>query len=364
MFTAQEAVGAGSSSPNLSLANRFQQEISLDSIASNDRLRMKTVLDHFARKTVPTISPGKTAQAAWLAALPSLVAQYPFVLNGILAVGCLHLSTTAGSESERGMYQNLAADQMNIGMPQYHCEVREVTTVKAEALFAFSVMVTTFVLFTTAVDCKDTLRAFDSGSRSVEQKLTTTATMSRSICRILRSMRGVLVILVPCYHHIRDGTLQPILERDWWPAPLVEGPSEIVVDKKLRSLEMMWAQPGKTYEYSFDAFRSALKDLRENFAVVARLRDCRFPGGTWYLAVLRSITNDTINTQMVQRIRLSIGPRLCTGPSSYRSTSFLCSSNSAWKHGYSWHTMPCCPPKQQTIHGSTVSRSTPSLQQR
>jgi hypothetical protein len=240
---------------------------------------MKTVLTHFANKTVPTVSPGKAAQAAWREALPSLATRYPFVLNGILAVGCLHLSTLARVESEKDRYQDVAATYMNLGMSEYHTEVQTVTTANAEALFAFSTMVTTFVLFTTATECKETVNALKNPEATTVQREDIISTMSQLICRTFRSIRGVLVILVPCYHHIRSGVLEPILERDWWPAPIVVAAEDIEVDKKLRRLELMWSQLGKTYEYSFDALRSALKDLRENFAVVARLKDCRFPGG-------------------------------------------------------------------------------------
>jgi hypothetical protein len=158
--------------------------------------------------------------------------------------------------------------------------------------------------------------------------------MSQLICRIFRSMRGVLVILVPCYHHIRSGILEPILERDWRPAPIVVTAEDIEIDRKLRRLELMWSQPGKTYEYSFDALRSALKDLRENFAVVARLKDCPFPGGMLGPCATPADTfTDTILVQMAQMAVRSIRLLCCIGRCSCRSTSSHYSSNGAWKHG-------------------------------
>jgi hypothetical protein len=278
VFTAQEAAGAVPPSGQ-SLVDANIQDTLLENIPADDCPRMKTVLDHFARETVLTISPGKASQMAWRDILPSLALSYPFVLNGMLAVGCLHLSTTAGMEPERDIYQDIAATQMNIGMTQYQTEVQTVTTTNAEALFAFATMVTTFVFFTTTAECREALTSLSGTESSVELRNETTTVVSQSICRVFRSMRGVLVILVPCYHHIRGGKLEPIIERDWWPAPIVVLAEDIEADKKLRSLELMWSQPGKSYEYSFDALRSALKDLRENFAVMARLKDCAFPGG-------------------------------------------------------------------------------------
>lgn len=140
-------------------------------------------------------------------------------------------------------------------------------------------MLTTFVFFTTTSECTKAFTSLIVSDSSLERRKDVISTMAQPICRLLRSMRGVLVILVPCYHHIRSGKLEPIVERDWWPAPIVVSVQDVEVDKKLRRLELMWSQPGKSYEYAFDALRSALKDLRENFAVVARLKDCVFPGG-------------------------------------------------------------------------------------
>jgi len=280
VFSTHEIASSHSPSPGRTLVDEDIQDALLESFSADDRPRMKTVLSHFAHKTVPTVSPGKAAQMAWREALPSLATHYAFVLHGIIAVGCLHLSTATGMVSEKDSYLDIAATQMNTGMAEYQLEVQKVTTTNAEALFAFSAMVTTFVLFTTATECRQTLEALETSYGPAEHRQEIVSTMAQLICRTFRSMRGVLVILVPCYHHIRSGKLEPMLERDWWPAPIVTTPEDVDTDKRLRRLEMMWSQPGKTYEYSFDALRSALKDLRENFAVVSRLADMTFPGGT------------------------------------------------------------------------------------
>lgn len=279
VFPAHESRGQNFPSPSPTLLDEEVQDTLLEILPADERPKMKIVLNHFATETIRTISPGKAAQVAWREALPTLATQYSFVLHGIVAVGCLHLSSSSGMESERDGYQDIAASQMNLGMAEYHTEVQKVTTTNAEALFAFSAVVTTFVLFTTAAECKKALEPVGRPDLSIEQHDEIVSTMAQLVCRTFRSMRGVLVILVPCYHHIRIGKLQPMLERDWWPAPIVSTPEDIDVDKKLRLLEIMWSQPGKTYEYSFDALRSALKDLRENFAVVSRLADTPFPGG-------------------------------------------------------------------------------------
>ncbi|KAH8731643.1 hypothetical protein GQ44DRAFT_604846 [Phaeosphaeriaceae sp. PMI808] len=239
---------------------------------------MKAVLSHFASTTISTLSPGESSRLAWCEILPDLATQERYVLHGILAVGCLHLSILAPAAPAKDDYQDLAATQMNIGMAQYRLEIKEVKLSNAEPLFAFSTMITTFVLSTAGTECKTTLEPLRKARLSSDQYEEHLSTLVQSISRIFRAIRGVLVILVPCYHHLRAGKLKPVLERDWWPLPVPVTAEELEVDQKLRHLEVMWSQPGKSYEYSFDTFRSAHKILREDFALISRLANCPIPG--------------------------------------------------------------------------------------
>ncbi|QRC91718.1 hypothetical protein JI435_019290 [Parastagonospora nodorum SN15] len=250
----------------------------LEGFAVDDRPRMKIVLHHFATKTVRTFSPGTASDVAWQEFLPSLAKQHGYVLNGILAVGCLHLSILTNEISERDDYQDIAANQMNTGMAQYREEVQNITTSNSEALFAFSTTMTTFVLGTAGTECRNALDSMKKERLPEDQREDTTTLLIQAICRIFRAVRGVLVILVPCYHHIRSGKFKPVLDRDWWPSPVPITPEELEQDNKLRSLEKLWAQPGKPYEYCFDSLRRALKDLRDTTALVSRLAASPFPG--------------------------------------------------------------------------------------
>ncbi|KAH7080877.1 hypothetical protein FB567DRAFT_448973 [Paraphoma chrysanthemicola] len=223
---------------------------------------MKMILRHFISKTIATLSPGTAAQNAWHEALPRLAARDRFVLNGILAVGYLHASTLVDAAPVRESYRDIAATQMNIGMIQYRTELQSVTTKNAESLFAFQTMITTFVFFTSNIECKETLAPLRGHHMSGEQRKAICSALILSVCRTFRSMRGVLVILVPCYHFLRSGVFEPVLERDWWPAPIPVTAEEIEQDKILRLLETMWARPGISYD----------------FALLSRLTDCAFPG--------------------------------------------------------------------------------------
>jgi hypothetical protein len=254
------------------------QDALLEHLPAHDRSKMKTILNHFATETIKTFSPGTAADVAWREALPLLATRHSYVLNGILAVGCLHLSTLTSDASEKEEYQNIAAIQMNSGMTEYRSEVQNVTTSNAEALFAFSTTITTFVLCTAGIECRTALESLEETQLSEEHQQRIVSSSTQSICRIFRAIRGCLVILVPCYHHIRSGTFGPVVERDWWPPHVPITIEELGQDQKLRHLETMWSQPGKAYEYSFDCLRGALKSLRETFALISRLATCVFPG--------------------------------------------------------------------------------------
>jgi hypothetical protein len=256
------------------------QEMLLADFSAENRPKMRLILNHFANRTVKTFSPGRAAVVAWLEAIPLLAKDHRFVLNGLLAVGSLHLSKLTNVTPERDSYQDIAATQMNVGMAEYRTEVQNVTTNNAEALFAYSTAITTFVLGTADTECRNALNSLDLGKQSDKQHEEPTEVLVQAICRTFRAIRGVLVILVPCYHHIRSGRFEPVVERDWWPPPIPITAEELEHDQKLRNLEKMWSQPGKTYEYCFDSLRHALKNLRETSALVSRLATCTFPGDT------------------------------------------------------------------------------------
>lgn len=236
-----------------------------------DRPHLLEIVRHFAANTIPTLSSGLAAQAAWREALPALASSHIFVMHGILAIGSLHLARLAETKTERETYEGIAATQMNLGMTKYRIEVQNVTTENAEALFAFSTNLTTFVFRTAGTECETSLSLMRTADNSTEVVPALVQTLSDAVLRIFRSIRGVLVIIVPCWDHIQGGTLRPVLEREWWPPHVPITPEEIDEDRKLQRLERMWSRPGRTYEYSFDILRQALKSLRETFALVSRL---------------------------------------------------------------------------------------------
>jgi hypothetical protein len=262
------------------LLNEEVYDTLLRGFSPKHRTKMKLVLNHFTSNTISTFSPVKASDDAWREALPSLVTDHNFVLNGILAIGCLHLSTLTSLASEREECQSIAATQMNIGVTQYQIKVEKITTNNAEALFAFSAMITMFVLSTASAECRTALKSLADVNKSEEHRQEIISYLISSICRIFRTMRGVLVILVPYYYHIRNGKLEPVLDRGWWPTMIPGTIEEIEQDQKLRNLEKMWSRPNITYEYCFDALRNALKTLREASALVSQLATSAYLGNS------------------------------------------------------------------------------------
>lgn len=203
-----------------------------------------------------------------------------FVLHGALAISCLHLSRLADTQGKVEQYQEWAATQMNLGMVGYSKELDHIGVNNAEVLLTFSTTLTTFTNYTAALECREALNKIRHAGVSHNDSSDLTSKSVDAICRTFRSIRGVLVILVPCWHQLKAGMLEPVVDRDWWPPHVPTTPKELEADNKLRQLETMWSCPGRSYEYFFDNLRAALKSLREAFALVSRLDNHALPGDT------------------------------------------------------------------------------------
>ncbi|KAF2678065.1 hypothetical protein K458DRAFT_318100 [Lentithecium fluviatile CBS 122367] len=243
----------------------------LDDFPEILRPRFKQLLHHFATETSATISHNGSAQAAWCAAIPQFTASHQFVLKGMFAVTALHLSRNITVEKEREHFHHIAAAQMNTGLIRYRETIGNVTAENAEALFLYSVTATSFTLLASADECHELLQSISSENQAQTQRLAAIAGLVHAITKVLCCLRGVRVILVPCWHLIANGILSPLVKRDWWPHPIPTSPQAVEEDKKLRNIERLWMQPGRRYEYWFDILIQALKKLREDFALVSLL---------------------------------------------------------------------------------------------
>lgn len=258
---------AGQEDPDLSIL----QDIAKD-FPQDERTTVTRLLQHFTMKTVGTFHSSPAAEAATQSVYPRLAITHKFVAHGMMALAALHLSQSPeATDDERKAYTEIAAAQMNAGMIRYRVVVGEITAENAEALFAFSSAITVFTLFTTGSDIKATLQSFTENGRSDHDLVTATSTLVSEITAILHAIRGVLVILVPCWDVINEGGLHAAIDRSWWPPGIPASSKQLDDDQKLQQLEKMWSRPNRAYEYSFDTLRAALKGLRENFALISRL---------------------------------------------------------------------------------------------
>ncbi|OAG01568.1 uncharacterized protein CC84DRAFT_1153489 [Paraphaeosphaeria sporulosa] len=233
------------------------------------RPRIRHLLQHFAEETSFTITHNDAARAAWCAAVPQLTAKHIFVLQGTVAISALHVSKHAETESEKKHFRDIATYQMNMGLIKYREAIARVSETNAESLLAFSVTATAWVLYTTTDDFQALLHPNEK-RRGLNRDQTVKALVATT-SKILRTLRGVLVILVPCWHLIVSGVFKDVAKRDWWPYAMPATSDAIEDDKRLKDIESMWMRPDRPYEYCFDALRQALKTLREDFARVSQL---------------------------------------------------------------------------------------------
>jgi hypothetical protein len=161
--------------------------------------------------------------------------------------------------------------ELSIGISQYKTEILKVTTKNAEALFAFSTMITGHSLLNAKIDCESLLRSMHAAEHDTDSVKRIVHELSLNIARVLRCLRGVLVILVPGWNQIHSGPLRPVIERENWPPTTPETDGEKHQDQKLRKLEQMWFSPERGYEYYFDTYRHVLRSLRESFLLVSRV---------------------------------------------------------------------------------------------
>ena len=243
----------------------------LDGFPDVLRPRFTQLLSHFATETSATIASDPLAQAAWCAAVPQLTSSHAFLLKGIFAVTALHLSRNVTAEKERSHLQAIAAAQMNTGLIRYRDTISNVTAENADALFLFSVTATSFTILATAEECHSLLQSISADNQDSASRDASIVALVHSIITSLRCIRGVRVILVPCWHHISNGILSSVVNRDWWPYPIPTSPSAIEEDRKIKEIEMLWMQPGRRYEYWFDTLIQALRKLRDDFALISQL---------------------------------------------------------------------------------------------
>ncbi|KAF2715431.1 hypothetical protein K504DRAFT_26888 [Pleomassaria siparia CBS 279.74] len=220
--------------------------------------------------TSATIAPNNS-QAVWTDVIPQLAADHLFVLQGIFAVGSLHLSRSGANERDQKLFSNIAAGQLSVGLSQFRSAIQKPTEQNVEALCAFNTVTTSFMLTSAAEESKTIIQLLQKNILTKGQRQKVINDLVHVTSRVFRSFRGVMIFLVPFWYHLMEGRLAPLLNRAWWPLSVVTTPQAFEEDRILRNLERMWMNSGREYEIYNDHLKAALKHLRETFALASQL---------------------------------------------------------------------------------------------
>jgi hypothetical protein len=259
--------------PEPSLANILVRQGILNRTSGISRPHLATLLQHFSNATVTSLGFGPTPRQAWCTAIPVLTLKHNFVIHGVLAVASLHLAELSGDVHAKDNYRNVAAAELNTGLVQYMSEIRSVTKGNAEALFAFSTIVSLFTSFQATAECHLLLQSMDQYRHTARATETQILEMTNITCRRMRTLRGAQIILVPGWPQLQDGPLQAVVKRESWSADISVAQEHSLDDQNLRHLESMWANPQRTYQDYFATLRQTWQSLRESFALIWKLMD-------------------------------------------------------------------------------------------
>ncbi|KAF1998407.1 hypothetical protein P154DRAFT_251466 [Amniculicola lignicola CBS 123094] len=234
------------------------------------RPRFKTLLQHFVTSTSPTISNVVGDSTRWPVVVARLAEKHRFLFHGVVAVASLHLSQTVTSDAEKATMRRFSAGQMNIGLIPYRSTLGVLDEANAEALFIFSTFINTYIVTTTGNECEARIRFLRDSPNTRKDQEGCSKDLVSMIANMLHCGRGVLVILVPCWHILVRGNLSFALARtEGWDTP--HRPSSIEFseeDRKLTDLRNSWSLK---YDYSFHVLSTALNLLRNSFALAATM---------------------------------------------------------------------------------------------
>ncbi|KAJ4991775.1 sterol uptake control protein 2 [Stagonosporopsis vannaccii] len=250
--------------------NALMQQGILGRLPRSVRPHAGALFQHFASETVATMGFGMMPQQAWCTAIPDLALKHDFVVHGALAIAALHISTSSESADAKERYENIAALELNMGLASYMAEIRSISSDNVEALFTFSTAISLWSTFQARNDCRSLVA---SGPITHVQAENIASEAVQVICRCLRTLRGVQVILVPGWSKLENGPLRYVVQRESWSNAIPVADAHLAEERQLKNLETMWSNPHRAYEDHFDILRQAWLDLHQSFKIVWSLVD-------------------------------------------------------------------------------------------
>ena len=225
------------------------------------------LLHHYYTTTSLTLSEQQPAQKAWQTVIPQLAFSHPLVAHGLLATASLHLSRLRDNSTEKELFLNRAASHLNTGIALFRDAVQNITRQNCDALFALTTFITVFIFASARDDCGSLIA---SALAHPDQKSPDAGAIHLAV-RLLRTIRGALVVLTPAWNWVAQGPISAICTRAEWPEhPQPANAQAIEEDEKLAALSSLWETPKNSGIYS-DILSDALKSLQLTFARVSLL---------------------------------------------------------------------------------------------
>ncbi|KAJ5448573.1 transcriptional regulator family: Fungal Specific TF [Penicillium cf. griseofulvum] len=114
---------------------------SLAASVSISGVRDLELMHKFSTETYQSLCSSNSEHYVWQIAIPRLALQYDFLMNGILALGALHIATTI-EPPESLMYIDIALQYHNLTFAPYRAAVDHINPMNCEAALAQSIITT------------------------------------------------------------------------------------------------------------------------------------------------------------------------------------------------------------------------------
>ncbi|KAL9072470.1 MAG: hypothetical protein Q9157_005094 [Trypethelium eluteriae] len=230
-----------------------------------DRVLLRT----YVNDTASSLSDQKETRLAWSEAVPRIALSHPFLADGMLAMGALHLSRLQRNSSAE-TYLRRATVKFDQCLPVFRNTIETLSVSNCNPLFVFASFIVVFLFAIASNDSGAHLASLDSSRRQGEFRVG--AAILNRYLQAFQALRGPLFILSSYFDHLHGGPCSHIFSRPLWPkeplsAALAHaGMGASADDARLLSLKTLWAD--ETVEVQATLNRT-LEDLRWSFALVA-----------------------------------------------------------------------------------------------
>ncbi|KAI9691295.1 MAG: hypothetical protein M1820_009793 [Bogoriella megaspora] len=257
-----------------------------------DRMLLQTYLS----VTAPNLSVYTKHHNTWSHNIPRLALSFPFLTDGLLAIGALHLSRLKNEPSiGESALVNRASLKINTAIPVFRTELTGLDSKNCDALFTFASLIVIFLFATSHNESETHLatlppvqplksntanrnnaHAHDPSLRIQEHRIGS-AVLAQQV-QAFNALRGPLFVISSYFQRLVKGPCRDILSRDFWPKEPIETALSQArfgardEDARLLSLEVLWRDEPVSVKRTLDR---TLEDLRWCFALVSCVSEDR-----------------------------------------------------------------------------------------